>query len=285
MNGTSHTVLITPLAVLLVFVVLVLCVRQMWRLWKEVGQRPPESAYPAAWSSHEAGCLGLWALFLYGQMAFAGLLLRRFGLLNNDVQLAAYLLAGQASLYVLFLGLVAWMLRHKRASARTLFGLNRGTGWLVAGTALGGLVIVIVPMGIVSGSTQWVLKLLGWPLEPQTILRLIARLHHGGLMAGLVAVAVVGAPVFEETLFRGIFYPFLRQRLGLGPAVWINSTVFAAFHCHLPSFPALVVLAVMFTLLYEWRGNLLAPIFCHAAFNALSLALVLAFPPSISLLH
>jgi membrane protease YdiL (CAAX protease family) len=76
-------------------------------------------------------------------------------------------------------------------------------------------------------------------------------------------------------LFRGIIYPALKQRLGFFHALWITSFFFAIVHGHIPSIPALFCLAIIFTLVYEWTGNLLACIAVHAGFNALNLGFAL----------
>jgi membrane protease YdiL (CAAX protease family) len=91
----------------------------------------------------------------------------------------------------------------------------------------------------------------------------------------LGAVAIIIAPVAEESLFRGIFYPAIK-RLGFpNAALWISSLVFGLIHFNVLSFLPLVVLAVVLVKLYEKTGNLLACIGCHAAFNAFNFILML----------
>lgn len=84
----------------------------------------------------------------------------------------------------------------------------------------------------------------------------------------LAIVAIVMAPLAEETLFRGILYPAIKQAGYPRLALWITSVAFAAVHGHAPSFLSLLVLALLLIWLYEYTQNLLAPIVAHACFNA-----------------
>ena len=88
----------------------------------------------------------------------------------------------------------------------------------------------------------------------------------------LVFLAVVLAPVAEETLFRGVLYPTLKQ-CGFPKAAWFGTSfLFALIHANLPTFVPLLVLALVLVLLYEKTNNLLACIVAHATFNAANIA-------------
>jgi len=83
----------------------------------------------------------------------------------------------------------------------------------------------------------------------------------------LGVVAIVVAPVAEETLFRGVLYVAVKQAGFPRLALWGVSLVFAAVHLNFATLLPLFVLAVTLTLLYEKTGNLLAPIVAHSFFN------------------
>ena len=87
--------------------------------------------------------------------------------------------------------------------------------------------------------------------------------------------AAVVAPVFEECVFRGIALPLLARALGVGPAVFLSSLLFASIHFHMASMAPLLVIAVAFALAYIYSGSLWVPITMHATFNAVNLALLL----------
>jgi membrane protease YdiL (CAAX protease family) len=88
----------------------------------------------------------------------------------------------------------------------------------------------------------------------------------------LGAVTIFLVPPAEETLFRGILYPWIKQAGFPRLALWGTSILFATVHFNMVSFIPLAVLALALTLLYERTGNLLGPIMGHAMFNALNFA-------------
>jgi membrane protease YdiL (CAAX protease family) len=101
----------------------------------------------------------------------------------------------------------------------------------------------------------------------------------------LIFFAIVIAPVSEETLFRGILYPAIRQFGFPRSALWGTSILFAAIHANLPAFLPLTLLAVVLAILYEKTSNLLACIVAHSVFNAAGVLLLYyyngeAAPPS-----
>ncbi len=96
---------------------------------------------------------------------------------------------------------------------------------------------------------------------------------------GLGFVAVVLAPVAEEMLFRGILYPFIKQRGYPRTALWGTAILFGVIHFNLGALVPLVVLALVWTWLYERTQNLLAPIVAHVLFNAVNFILLTADLP------
>ena len=81
-------------------------------------------------------------------------------------------------------------------------------------------------------------------------------------------VAILGAPVVEEILFRGILYPAIKQRGWPKLALWGTSLLFALTHANTATFLPLTFFAMVLVFLYERTGNLLAPILTHSLFNA-----------------
>lgn len=97
---------------------------------------------------------------------------------------------------------------------------------------------------------------------------------------GLVAGAVLGAPVVEEVLYRGLLQGALVRGLGPGwPAATVTATLFALVH--VGSVPP-HALATLFTLglalgvLTLRSGRLLPAMVAHAAFNAVNIAIAMA---------
>jgi membrane protease YdiL (CAAX protease family) len=94
-------------------------------------------------------------------------------------------------------------------------------------------------------------------------------------MLYLAVMAIIVAPIVEETLFRGILYPAIKERGYPVLAMIGTALLFAAIHANLLSFLPLVFLAVILTVLYEYTDNLLAPIAAHSVFNAINFVLVM----------
>jgi membrane protease YdiL (CAAX protease family) len=87
----------------------------------------------------------------------------------------------------------------------------------------------------------------------------------------LVAIEmVVLAPLIEETIFRGLFYPTLRRTMPPLGAAFASAVAFAAVHGYGGvGTMTLVWGGVVMALLYEMTGTLLLPILVHGATNAL----------------
>jgi membrane protease YdiL (CAAX protease family) len=89
-------------------------------------------------------------------------------------------------------------------------------------------------------------------------------------LACFAGTAVVLAPLFEETLFRGVLLPVVGERLGGGWGVLISAAVFAIAHLSLSELAPLFVLGLGLGLL-RWRsGRLGASVLMHALWNALT---------------
>lgn len=86
----------------------------------------------------------------------------------------------------------------------------------------------------------------------------------------LGAVTILLAPAAEETLFRGILYPWIKKAGFPRLALWLTSLLFAAIHINVATFLPLFVLALALALMYEKTNNLLGCITAHAVFNALN---------------
>ncbi len=94
----------------------------------------------------------------------------------------------------------------------------------------------------------------------------------------MIGLAVVGAPVYEEVLYRGIVQQAL---VGAGmrrwPAILTTSVLFTLVHLgpvtSADGLLALFVLSIGFGWVYEKTGRLSASIVMHAAFNLANLLL------------
>jgi membrane protease YdiL (CAAX protease family) len=141
----------------------------------------------------------------------------------------------------------------------------------------GGLAyLAVLPLIVFAGLvSQGVLSARGIPPSLQEVALLLTAEHSPGVQIYLVFLAIALAPLFEETVFRGVLLPLLTRRLGLGAAVVISSILFSAIHMHLYSSAPLFVIAVGFSLAYAYTGSLWVPVVMHSLFNGVNLALML----------
>lgn len=92
----------------------------------------------------------------------------------------------------------------------------------------------------------------------------------------LVVMTVMLAPLTEEVFFRGLLQGALRDRFGPVRAVTIASLVFGITHFQVVQFPALVLVGVVNGFLVLRTGRLGPALWCHAAFNAVTVAVLLS---------
>lgn len=107
------------------------------------------------------------------------------------------------------------------------------------------------------------------PEEPQVLVDFIAKYDwHGPWLNAIILglSCVVAAPVIEELVFRGTFYPALKRSLPRGYAIIITGTVFAIVHGSLAAFLPLTALGCMLCIFRD-RFGLVTCMAIHAAFN------------------
>lgn len=167
-------------------------------------------------------------------------------------------------------------LREENILWSEAFGFKNGFGIRLALLAILSALLVL--------PVAWVLQQLS--VKAMTALHRIPEsqpavqaLQQGGMslfqQCFLGMVAIIGAPVVEELLFRGILYPTIKRSGYPKLALWGTSVLFAATHQNLPAFLPLVFFAMILTLLYEATSNLLAPIIAHSTFNIANFIMLL----------
>jgi membrane protease YdiL (CAAX protease family) len=96
------------------------------------------------------------------------------------------------------------------------------------------------------------------------------------ILAGMLTVACVVAPLNEELLFRAGIYRFCRQHLGRNWALLISGCLFGALHANWASFLPLALFGIALALAYEATGDIRVSVLTHALFNLNTVVLVLA---------
>lgn len=116
----------------------------------------------------------------------------------------------------------------------------------------------------------------GIPLQPQPVLSgFIDTTAPLWFKAWLVLTAVAVAPIVEETVFRGVFFPALARQRGIPVAVVLVSMLFAFIHGHPPATLPLFVVGATLATATLYTGSLIVPILIHAIFNTVNVTALL----------
>lgn len=92
-----------------------------------------------------------------------------------------------------------------------------------------------------------------------------------------ILLAVSISVVAEELFFRRLLYAYLRARIGMLLAAIAQAAIFALLHREADiDLVLMFVTGIILAAVYEWRKTLLAPIFLHAASNAMWAVIVLS---------
>jgi membrane protease YdiL (CAAX protease family) len=187
------------------------------------------------------------------------------------------------------------------ADLSAVSGLNRGRGVLrevgagvvgylatlpLLGIGLFGTILLAAAAGLIGAEVS-----AGGEVDPVTALLPATGPAHPivgeigrslGVTLLLLLTGAVAAPVVEEVFFRGCLHTHLRHVFGgLGGPVAVilasftSAFLFAVIHPQgWIAVPALMSLAIGFSLAREWRGGLIAPITMHAINNGVVLGML-----------
>lgn len=125
------------------------------------------------------------------------------------------------------------------------------------------LVPAVALVNFVIGQVQ------GEPFEnPQIYAIAPAGFNWPGLIV-MTLVAGVVAPFAEEVAFRGVFFPWLRERIGLIAGIAISALAFASLHGVMQLIPSLAIIGAVLAFLYHRCGSLYPVMLAHGIFNAI----------------
>jgi membrane protease YdiL (CAAX protease family) len=104
--------------------------------------------------------------------------------------------------------------------------------------------------------------------------RELADAASGGWVVVLFLVVVIGAPVVEEIVYRGLLQQGLERSINPKIALVVTAAIFAAIHLQPIEFPGLFAFALVLGWAYHKTQRLGLPIIAHMAFNACGLLVV-----------
>lgn len=94
-------------------------------------------------------------------------------------------------------------------------------------------------------------------------------------LAVLAVIAVVVAPVAEETFFRGFIFAGLGKRFGYGWGAVISALLFSLAHMQPGAFLPIFILGLFLAWLYMRTGSIWPCIFTHFTYNSLALLIMI----------
>ena len=155
--------------------------------------------------------------------------------------------------------LAAWLFSLRRAGrSLALWGFRRPTRayfW-------------VVPLGLVGAYAIGVVHDIIVHPHQQAI---VGEFPHSAIgIAMFIFVAVIMAPIFEESLFRGFLFRGLANSFGWLWGALISAAIFGAAHLQLDVFLPLAALGFVLAWAYHRTGSLWTNITMHALFNAIA---------------
>ena len=128
--------------------------------------------------------------------------------------------------------------------------------------------LMVTPVVVVTG---WLLvRLVGDPGGSNPLLELVLGSKDPLALFLLGWTAVVLAPLFEETIFRGALLPVLAKRWGTAGGVVLSALLFAMAHISIGELAPLTVLGIGLALVRVSTGRLLPSVLMHALWNAVT---------------
>ena len=192
-----------------------------------------------------------------------------FGSASDTAPIGA-VVAAAAAMWVTLVAGAVWVSRRY------------GTGSLAAdlGMRFAPIDLLGVPLGV---ACQLVLlRLVYWPLRTiwpatfdedrveQTARDLVDRAHGLG-MVGLTVMVVIGAPLVEELVYRGLLQGAMARRFRGGIAVVVVAAWFAIIHFRPVEYPGLFAFGLVLGAAALLTRRLGLGVVTHAAFNATAL--------------
>ncbi len=169
-----------------------------------------------------------------------------------------------------FLGSAVWFGARRYGRGWNVLGFRRPQrGWWTP-------LVVLVGAYFVLGVYVAVMELTGLTdLTPQSTLPEDVFKNPFALpLAGILAL--LAAPLAEETFFRGFLFAGLRKRWGTLRAALASGFFFAVLHFNVGSIVPFTVIGMLLAWAYVVSGSLWMSIGAHFAFNAISFIITVA---------
>lgn len=266
---------VTLVPALLLLLGLVVLLRELW-IWRSgrAPAAPPLMGPPL--SGLDAVLLIAGGFVVVGELLTPLLVTPLLSGLLDELAIRSPLREG-VSVLLLYLALMVGPLLILSQQLRAL-GPAPQAGWLqfrwrpqdsAWQRALAGVLMVLPGVSLV-GWLQG--QLWGDPGGSNPLLELVLRSQSAPALACFGFTAMLLAPLFEETLFRGVLLPVVGRAFGPAWGVVVSALVFAVAHLSLGELPPLLMLGLGLGWL-RWNGGRLSScVLMHGLWNGLTFA-------------
>jgi membrane protease YdiL (CAAX protease family) len=244
------------------------------------GRTGPKGLPAVDWSFGRALAVGVITNLVLAQIVVAGVALVALGITSADDPATVYVGVVGDLAWLAFM--LVWLFRwHPGWQERigVFFG-RRGLRDALVGAGTGLLLYPVIAIVVAVPLTYLFRTVSG--TDATTPDQLPQHLNTAESIASVV-LAVLVAPVAEELYFRGILFRSLRDRHGFWLGAIVSGLIFGAVH-YVPApwqdfmllQSIMVFTGIALAWIYERRGNLVADIAAHMAFNAIGVILIFA---------
>ena len=224
------------------------------------------------WFYNRLDLLGLSFIFLL----FSGLVISSLMVSEKAARvIVAGDLLGQISLQFIIASIVSAFVLS-RVKLTDWLGLKWKSWWLV---------FFIAPAAVLfMWLLLWALYFLNYMKWIQSLgvdviqdsVKLLQEAKDPAVLGLMALAAVIVAPICEEIVFRGYFYPAAKKFIGTWSAGICSALVFSAAHGSVAALLPIFLLGGLLVFLYEKTGSIWAPIAVHLCFNGATVGIQIA---------
>jgi membrane protease YdiL (CAAX protease family) len=195
-----------------------------------------------------------------------------FGLMLNAVAFAAAILTGNL------------LARHRAGGSHGAFGLwpfwrqyfaSRSRSlWADIGLGILAYPFSVLIVSVCLYANQLLLRLFNRPPDEHMLMTEMTHQQPPWVISVFFIMAVFGAALLEELLFRGLLYNVLRRYFGAVSGACAAALIFAVMHGIWSQVLGLFALALILTWLYDRTGRLVAGMALHATNNFVAMVVV-----------